>query len=258
MLYYPPVSQYPIARRTSMRTVVNALADGGTVRAGDSAAQRVRWELRYSGLTVAEWQAIEELFVATQGQVGLFTFLDPAENLLAWSEDFSNGVWRVDPMLQVTAGASDPRGGTGAVSLTNTGQAAQRVSQVVAGASWFEYCFSVWVRSDAGTVVSLVFAGSVEEARLSFAAGTAWVRVVKSGALVTHEDGIRFAVELPAGGSVRIFGPQVEAQVAAGGYKKTTDRAGVYGKARFEEDRLRGVAESVGRFGGVVRVVSGL
>ena len=257
MLYYPPVAQYPIARRTSMRTVVDALADGNSVRVGDSAARRMRWELRYSGLTAAEWQAIEQLFVATQGQVGSFTFLDPAVNLLAWTDDFSNGVWRVDPLLQVTAGIGDPRGGTGAASLTNTAQTAQRVSQVVAGASWFEYCFSVWVRSAAGTAVSLVYAGSVEEARLSFVAGSAWVRVVKSGLLVAHEDGIRFAIELPAGGSVQIFGPQVEAQVAAGAYKKTTDRAGVYGKARFEEDRLRGVAESVGRFGGVVRVVSG-
>src|SRR6266481_3426370 len=119
MLYYPPVTQYPIARRASMRTVVNALTDGSTVRAGDSAARRMRWELRYSGLTAAEWQAIEQLFAATQGQVGSFTFLDPAENLLAWSEDFSKGVWRVDPLLQVTAGIADPRGGTGAVALTN-------------------------------------------------------------------------------------------------------------------------------------------
>jgi hypothetical protein len=249
--------QYPSARRTSMRTVVNALADGSTVRAGDSGARRMRWELRYSGLTVAEWQAIEQLFQATQGRVGSFTFLDPGENLLGWSEALSNGVWRVDPLLQVTAGIGDPRGGTGAALLTNTAQAAQRVSQTVAGASWFDYCFSVWVRSDAGTVVSLVHSGLTEEARLAFTAGSAWMRVVKSGALVSHEDGIRFGIEVPAGGRVQIFGPQVEAQLAAGGYKKTADRAGVYGKARFDEDRLTGVAEGVGRFGGVVRVVSG-
>jgi len=256
-LYYPPAAQYPSSRLTVMRTVVNELADGSTVRAGDSAARRMRWQLRYSGLMAAEWQAIEQLFEATQGQAGTFTFLDPAGNLLAWSEDFSNGAWRTDPLLQVTPGAADPRGGTGAATLTNTAQATQRLSQMTASASWFGYCFSVWVRSDAGTVVSLVSAGSVEESRIAYPAGASWARVVKTGALLTHEDGIRFALEVPPGGSVQIFGPQVEAQIAAGGYMKTTDRAGVYGKARFDEDRLGGIAESVGRFGGVVRVVSG-
>src|SRR5260370_25501899 len=126
-----------------MRTVVNALADGSVVRAGDSGARRMRWELRYSGLTVAEWQAIEQLFVATQGQVGSFTFLDPVENLLAWSEDFSKGVWRVDPLLQEEGGGCESRGGAWASAPRQHTQATAQGGPRGAGAERGACLFSL-------------------------------------------------------------------------------------------------------------------
>ena len=61
--------------------------------------RRLAWELHASGMTLAEWNAIEALFEATSGMWQTFTFLDPTGNLLAQSEIVRGiGVdqWRAD------------------------------------------------------------------------------------------------------------------------------------------------------------------
>src|ERR1700689_1884404 len=113
MLYYPQlttgaVSQFPVTRNANLRTVANQLPSGYTIRMADTGAQKVQWQLRYSGLSDGELSAIQSLFVAAQGQLNTFTFLDPTDNLLMWSEDWTQAVWTPDPLLQVTAGMPDP------------------------------------------------------------------------------------------------------------------------------------------------------
>ena len=98
MLYYPQlttgsIAQYPITRRNIRRTVVNALADGTQITMGDSGAAAVNWTLRYSHLTAIELNALQQLFASTYGRWQTFTFLDPTDNLLNWSEDLSQADW---------------------------------------------------------------------------------------------------------------------------------------------------------------------
>src|SRR5258708_422791 len=94
---------YPVTRVRKTRTVVNDLGDGRRVVYGDPNGGRQEWELRTAGLTGAEWNAIQGLFNVVEGRLGTFTFLDPAGNLLARSEEFGDPAWTNGPALQLTA-----------------------------------------------------------------------------------------------------------------------------------------------------------
>ena len=243
MLYYPQLTsgsicQFPIGWQATTRTISNELPSGETIRMSDPGARSIQWRLQYSSLTDNEQASIEQLFEAVEGRLGTFTFLDPTDNLLLWSEDWTKQVWSSDPMLQLSSGYSDPFGGSGAIQITNSAQAVQRVVQSLASDSSFQYCFSVYLRSDSTSVVQLLQSASGDEAREAVTVGPRWARFVKSASLSAKQDGISFGVELPAGARIFVFGGQVEAQMAPGPYKKTTDHAGVYPKTRFEADSL--------------------
>jgi len=243
MLYYPQLSsgsigQFPITRRTVTRTFTNDLVDGNTIRMADSGAEQVQWQLQYSGLTDTEWSSIEQFFQGVQGRLTTFTFLDPTDNLLMWSEDWTQPVWTADPLLQVLLGVADPLGRNGAVQLTNTAQTTQRVLQTIAGPSWFQYCFSIYLRSDSPATVNLVITSQGQDALHAVSIGSAWSRAVTTTILPVQQDGISFGLQLPAGIRADAFGAQVEAQLAAGSYKKNIDRGGVYSATRFDSDSL--------------------
>ena len=263
MLYYPQltsgaVCQLPVSVRTSIRTICNELPGGCMIRIGDGAESLIRWQLQYSNLTDGEWSSIEELFEAAEGRLATFTFLDPTNNLLSWSEDWSKPIWAGDPMLQILQGAQDPFGGNNAVQLTNTSQTTQRIIQQIAGASWFRYCHSLYLRSDTPTVVGLVVSATGEELVASFTTGPNWTRFVQPTDLSVRTDGVGFGIQLPAGARIQVFGAQVEAQEAPGAYKKTVDRCGVYAKTRFDSDALRISASAPGQYSSVVTLVSRL
>jgi hypothetical protein len=243
MLYYPQlttgaVSQFPIARNTNMRTVANQLPSGYTIRMADTGAQKVQWRLQYSALTDGEVASIEDLFESSEGQLNTFTFLDPTDNLLMWSEDWTQAVWAPHPLLQVTAGISDPLGGTDAMQLTNTAQSIQQIVQATNAPSSFVYCYSLYLRSVVPATVQLVVTATGQTVLTPITTGASWTRVTTSGSLSVQQDGIGFGVQLPAGVQVEAFGAQVEAQPGAGLYKKTIDLGGVYTSTRFYSDLL--------------------
>ena len=221
------------------RTIVNRAADGSEIKAADIGGATIQWELAFSGLTAAEWQAIEQFFGAAEGRMTSFTFLDSGDNLLRWSEDLGNAVWLRDPMLQLSPGAADPLGTSRASLLTNTGQAAQSIRQVIAAPANYPYCLSAFVRSAAGGAVTLLRGGEARRVEVT----TTWQRISSSGTEAESGDSISFGIEMPAGASIEIFGLQAEAQPAASGYKRTLGRAGVYSSARFGNDALWVTAE---------------
>jgi hypothetical protein len=242
MLYYPQlasgaVSQYPVQRQIQQRTITNEMLGGDNIKAADAAASAVRWRLEYRGLTDAEWSSIAQLFETAEGQLSTFTFLDPTDNLLVWSEDWTQKAWSADPLLTL-ASCQDPLGGNDAIQLTNSAQATQRLMQTIAGPSCFQYCFSVFLRSDAAGQVQLVVSTSGEELLTPVSVGTSWSRSFASGQLSAIEDGVSFGIQVPAGLRVYGFAAQAEAQRAAGSYKKTIDRGGLYRSTRFDDDTL--------------------
>jgi hypothetical protein len=243
MLHYPQlasgsVCQFPVKRRTTLRTVSNELPGGDNIRMSDPGAAAVRWQLQYLGLTDGERFSIEQLFEAAEGRLTTFTFLDPTDNLLMWSEDYTKSVWSVDPLLQMTAGMLDPLGGNGATQVTNTAQVPQSVTQSIGAASWFQYCLSVYLRCDSPSPIAFILSTAGHELRSSIPVSTVWTRAMKTGSMPSNQEGASFRLELPAGARVNLFGAQMEPQLAPGQYKKTLDRAGVYSQTRFDSDSM--------------------
>src|SRR5215471_19844850 len=148
MLYFPQLStgsigQFPIQKRRIARTVVNEAADGSRFKLADSNAALVEWTLNYQTLTDAERDALAQFYGSVEGRLGDFTFLDPTDNLLLWSEKLDENVWERSLLLTVTVGVADPNGGTSANRIINTGAGPLTIQQVVNGPGWFEYAFSM-------------------------------------------------------------------------------------------------------------------
>jgi hypothetical protein len=236
------MAQFPIVRRRRWRYVTNVLADGTMISYSDPAPLTNVWEIALRDLTDAEAQSIQDLFQTVEGRRDSFLFVDPTANLLAHSEELGASSWTKGPMLQATYGIDDPLGGSRAIRLVNAAQAAQAVAQSVPAPAWYGYCFSVYARSASNGAVTLARAASGSVHSRVFQPGPGWSRCVLSGALNVTDTGIQFALELPAGASVDVFGIQVEAQPAPSAYKSTGNRDGVY-TARFDQDALRLVSD---------------
>src|SRR3954468_15135877 len=106
MLVYPQLesgalSQFPVVKTRRTRTVINRASDGSTIRLADPAGEITEWLLVYKDLSDDEAGALRGFFDAAEGTLQGFTFLDPAGNLLAWSERLDDDVWQRDPLLTV-------------------------------------------------------------------------------------------------------------------------------------------------------------
>lgn len=263
MLYFPQLlsgatAQYPFSKRRVARTVSEIHIDGHSSKMADPSAAVLEWRLSFSGLTDEERAAIESLFEAAEGRFGEFTFLDPTDNLLKWSEEFGSAAWVKGPMLQLTAGVPDPAGGDRATRITNAGAAAQTIRQTINAPSWFQYCFSCYARSPQPGSVTMFRSGSSTQQSKMLHAGPDWRRFSHVGALPQAEEQITFGFSLEAGTTVEVYGLQVEAQPSPSPYRKTTTRGGVYTKSRFADDSLSVTTDGPGAHSCTLRVVSPL
>jgi len=246
MAFYPQlltgaVAQFQFEKRLEERAVLNRAADESTYAAADPAARRMRWNLAYAGLTRAEFAALDALFATSEGRLNAFTFLDPTANLLGWTEDFSAAVWHKDASLAVVGNVAGPMGD--GFQLTNSGQDWAEISQRLLAPTNYVYAFSVWVKGSGN--IRLRRIGAAENAALQFPLSGVWHRIELDGGLGETGTGISFAIGLPAGGQADVAGPQVEAQLVAGEYKKSVGRGGVYTAARFAQDRIESKVEAV-------------
>ncbi len=175
MLSYPQFAtgsagQYPITRTNTRRTVINALADGSTISMADNGAVSAGWTLNYSDLSNAEFTSLQQLFQSVYGRWQTFTFLDPTDNLLQYSEDLTQPVWLPDPLTMVTAGIEDPLGGTAAIQLVNTAQTFQGISQNLPIPGSYQYCLSLYARASQPFAFELIAASTPGQAQKQFVA----------------------------------------------------------------------------------------
>src|SRR5271169_2060386 len=105
-------SQFPVRKTRRTRTVVNQAADGSRIKLADPLGAVTEWDLTYTDLSDAEASALLAFYASVEGTLTGFTFLDPAGNLLAASDDLNQAAWQKDPMLSLTGSVSDPLGGT--------------------------------------------------------------------------------------------------------------------------------------------------
>jgi hypothetical protein len=259
MLVFPQltsgaIGQLPIVRRRRYIAPINVLGDGSSITYPDLTPRTNFWELTLRDLSDPEADSIRQLFQLAEGRRGAFTFLDPTANLFAYSEELEGTCWSKDPLLQLTPGVADPLGGLRAIRMINTGQDLQSLTQTLDGPGWFNFCFSVYGRSSGSSELSLCRSSSSNIHAGVFPLGAAWTRCALSGALTGET--IQFALQLPAGASVDLFGIQAEAQPSASGYKQSRARGGVYSNARFDEDTLRQTCDGPDQHGFNLRIVA--
>jgi len=245
------LGQFPIRKQQWQRTVVNTALDGSSVRLADPNGASTRWTLNYAGLTDSERAALEVFFEAAEGSLNAFTFLDPTANLLAWSDQLTNTVWQTGPLLTLMGGVPDPWGGNSAWTLTNTGAAAQSITQNLQAPGGYQYCFSAYLRAAAATAVTLL-AGSQE---LNCNAGSGWTRVTFSQTGDPAASSVVFGVQLPAGSALSVYGMQVEPQVGASEYRPSTT-GGVYENARLDIDELTVTTTGPGQHSCTVKIIN--
>jgi hypothetical protein len=242
-------SQFPIVKQRRPRTVVNSAADGSSIKLADPAGATVGWQLQYANLSDTELAALEQFFTAMEGSLNSFTFLDPAANLLAWSEALRNAVWQAAPFLTLSGGAPDALGGSNAWQLANSGEGAQTLVQTLNAPTNYTYCFSVYAFSSQPATIQLRLGINSAQAALN----SRWSRFHIAGTGDAAASSIDFGIELPAGTTVTVFGPQVEAQPAPSAYKTGTT-GGVYANARFRDDTFALTSTDVNHHSATVNI----
>ena len=261
MLVFPQLSTgasalYPLTKTSRQRTVVNTLGDGSTNVYADPDAASLGWKMQATGLTAAEWGAIEALFEATSGMWQPFTFLDPAGNLVAESENFGAPAWTNGALLTLTTGMTDPLGTTRATEVTNGSLGTEAIAQTLAVPGNFQYCLSVWARTTSGSNVTLTISTTGGSAQKTFALGTQWAQVSLAANLRQNTDAVTFGVQLNDGATIVIFGMQVEAQLGPSDYKLTGTTGGVYPGARFGADTITVTAQGTDVYDAVIQIVN--
>lgn len=232
------ISQFPLRRKQLYRTVVNTLSDGSEIKSLDPFGDSLEFALQFSGLSDAEMEELENFFLSQEGRRGIFGFLDPAMNLLRWSDDFARSSWTAGPLVTLTPGQHDPWGTQRATTLSNSAVAPQALVQVIDAPGNFSYCFSIWLRGLSAEPVSLLAtSGGYTQSQLVTPDPT-WKRFHLSVSLPSDSDSIGFGWQLPAGAIIDAAGAQVDAQPAPAAYRRSSSRHGVHPKVRFAMDSL--------------------
>lgn len=243
------MSQFPIVKQRRWRTVVNAAADGSSIKLADPTGAIIGWRLQYTNLSDTEMAALQQFFTAMEGSLNSFTFMDPAANLLAWSEDLTNAAWQAAPFLTPSGGGADPLGGSNAWQLANSGEGAQTLTQTLNAPTSYTYCFSVYAFSSQPSTIQLRLGSN----SALFALNSRWSRIYVAGTGDATATSVEFGIELPGGASMSVFGPQVEAQPAPSPYKTGTTGS-VYESARFRDDSFTFTSTDVNHHSATVNI----
>jgi hypothetical protein len=214
----------------------------------DARGSRLSWQLEYVELSNVDLQAIQAHFTNCVGPFRGFTFIDPTDNMLASSSDFTGSVWGAPASLQVNPNTPDPAAGTAAFTVVNNGQAMQGLTQTLAVPANYQYCFSAYVRSSQGATITLMANGTSASSAQTFPAGASWTRIVLSSRLNDASETLSVTLALGAGQQADVYGPQLEPQLAPSRYRATLQQGGVYANAHWSMDQLVVIATAPGQF----------
>lgn len=252
MLYFPQlstgaVSQFPVRKVRSHRTVQTVSEDGYRFAVPDEAGMTIRWVLSYTELSDEENQHLLDFFKASEGRLQSFTFFDPIGNLLFWSENPDHPVWQKSSFVQSAGNVADLLGSSRAFRLTNAGAAALPFEQTINVPGNVTCCMSVYARSDGASSIALSRASGSITQRSSFDLTRSWQRLIHSTKLDGGDVSSTFGLTLSAGSSADLFGFQVNPQPGASIYVATFDHSGVYPATRFDQDSMTIIATAPNR-----------
>lgn len=143
----------------------------------------------------------------------------------------------------------DPDGGTNAWQVTNSGAAAQDLTQTLTAPGGYLYCFSVYAKSASPTTMTLLLGAN----RYAQSVGSVWQRFACTGRSDPTATSVTFGIELEAGAVIDVYGLQVEPQDTPSLYKASTT-GGCYENARLRDDALSFTTTDVNRHSATVNV----
>jgi hypothetical protein len=242
-LFFPQLSsgalaQYPIKKALLTRTIKNVLPDGSMIVLADPAAARLAWQMTYVELSAPEVQALQNHFGACVGPYHGFTFIDPTDNMLAFTSDLTAAAWQRSTLISVSPGQPDPNGGTAAFTLVNEGQARQFIVQTLEVPANYQYCFSLYAAAFGSNELTLFRQGLSEAQNKVAAIGSGWTRIVSSGRLNDLGTSFTVGISLGPGQQVTVYGLQLEPQLAPSRYRPTAQSGGIYANAHWGVDEL--------------------
>ena len=254
MLAFPQLAsgamaQMPLERTVRFRSRHNVLRDGSTVRLGDPDFEQRSWDLTFRELTDPEWQALEDLFEASRGRLGTFTFLEPGANVLAWSEKLGQTPWVVSG--SVLDGQPDPFGGSRGGRLA----AAASAAQAIATPASYQYAASAWLRTAGAGAKLRLSDGAAQQVEHDVEATGQWKRYVLRYSGSSATDVMKFEMIAGPSGALDVYGPQLEAQTGASAYKVSTAQGGAFAHTRFDQDALVDEAGGPNRHDTRVRLI---
>jgi hypothetical protein len=245
------VAQFPLQRSRKWRAISNQMESGEQILLPDLTAGQIEWRLSYQDLTDAETLTLNNLFAASQGGFGAFTFIDPLANLLGWSEDLSRSDWQAG-LLQNQGSVADPLGTLRASTVTNGTTGSQTLSQTLGVSGSYVGCFSAYIRSNAAGSVTL----QRDALQATAAIGPAWTRLWVSGTGTAAAVQSTFSITIAAGQAIDIFGLQAEAQPNPSAYKPTVAALGIYEETYFGSDELKVTSDGVGLSSCAITLIS--
>jgi hypothetical protein len=175
------------------------------------------WELNYMAITDAEVAVLKTFYESMMGKLGEFIYLDPAGNLLDYSEDFTQ--WGT-----ASGAVTDPFGGSRA--MTASGTLSRTASGLAAG---YKYNGSVWVKPTAQRAITIAVGSASKTVPC---AGGVWSRIDCPATLA----GTSGTVSISNLSSTGVFGAQLVPMPGPGQYARTPGNYGRHAKCRFDTD----------------------
>ena len=117
--------------------------------------------------------------------------------------------------------------------MTNSGAAAQGLTQTLTAPGGYLYCFSVYGKSPSPGTLTLLLGCNRYDQNL----GLGWQRFACTGTSDPTASSMTFGIELGPSATIDVYGLQVESQDSPSLYKATTT-GGCYENARLRDDSL--------------------
>lgn len=196
--------------------------------------ESVAWRLKFTGLTEAEVQTLQQFHRDMRGSYHSFRFCDPLRNLLAWSEDLTQLPWTKTTAMAVTLDPGPTAGTCRTTQILNLSGTEGLLQQAVGCSPNFGYSMSVTAKSDSRSTIGLLVGGQRRTVSLDERWQEYQFTAVPGGAL----DQVIFAIAIPMGGAVELGGVHAEFGACSPEYRRSEERQGLFTKARFKDDLL--------------------
>lgn len=243
-MYFPVLRsgvavQYPVSRTEEFWLAEAETPGGGVWRSLTGRSPLRRWRIELDEISDEEAAALASFYEECRGGWATFSFADPLGNLLVWSEDLSQPVWKKSPGITVNRAGGEA--GAAEFLVVNGSGAAGLLWQDLDLAPGAAVCFSCEIQGSPGQEASLLAAGTMRRVSAEGAWKAEHVTGSSAGGLQ------RVGLEVPAGAGLRVRRLQTEMQIAPSEYQPTYETGGVFPRTRFAQDGLRIVSVAPGR-----------